>query len=114
MGRADRQSKMKDKRLKPMYFEMLCMTIFSLLIITLSDCKAADPSADYPSRPIEFVVHSAAGSASDMMGRLISNIIAKEKILSQPIVLSNKVGDGGGISMGYVFERVTKNPCKKY
>jgi putative tricarboxylic transport membrane protein len=84
---------------------LLFVSIFSMLLLAAVDGKAADPSEDYPSRLIEFVVHSAPGSGSDMLGRIISDIIAREKILNKPIVVVNKVGSGGAVAMGYVFER---------
>jgi putative tricarboxylic transport membrane protein len=84
---------------------LLCVSILLMLLLIAIDSKAADPSADYPSRPIELVVHSGPGSGADMFGRIISDIVQKEKILSQPIVVVNKVGGGGAIAQGYVFER---------
>jgi putative tricarboxylic transport membrane protein len=105
MGKADRQSIKKDKRLKPLYFDMLCVAIFSLLVFASSDGKAADPSADYPSRPIDYIVHTAPGSPHDVTGRLMSDIIQKEKILSQPLVVINKQGSGGVVASGYLYER---------
>jgi tripartite-type tricarboxylate transporter receptor subunit TctC len=35
----------------------------------------------------------------------VSDIVKQEKILSQPLVVLNKPGAGGGVVMGYVFER---------
>jgi hypothetical protein len=71
MKRDDRQFKKNDKKLKHQYFILLCVSTFSLLLLMMSVSKAADPSADYPSRPIEYVTHSAPGSQTDVYCRQI-------------------------------------------
>jgi putative tricarboxylic transport membrane protein len=83
----------------------LCVASFSLLFLMAMEGKAADLSADYPSRPIECVVHVPAGGTNDRLARMVSEIIQKEKILSQPLVVMNKVGGSGAVSFGYVFEK---------
>jgi putative tricarboxylic transport membrane protein len=83
----------------------LCVIIFILMFFIEVDSKAANPSADYPSRPIELVVYREPGSSQDMMCRRISDIIQKEKILNQPIFVVNKAGAGGAVSYGYLFEK---------
>jgi putative tricarboxylic transport membrane protein len=83
----------------------LCATIFSLLILMVVNGEAADPSANYPSRPIELVVHLGPGSNSDMFARMVTDIIQKEKVFSQPMVVVNKPGSGGAVSLAYTFER---------
>jgi len=75
----------------------------------MADGEAADPAADYPSKAIEYAVHSSPGGNSDRMSRLVSDIVKQEKILRQPLVVLNKPGAGGGAVMGYVFER-KRNP----
>ncbi len=80
--------------------------LIGLGILSLMPFQAADgASADYPSRPIEYVVHSSPGGNNDIYARMVSDIFKKEKILDQPLVVLNKVGAGGGVAMGYVFEK---------
>ncbi len=98
MKRAHRQ--LRDRR-----GLLVFVAMFSFLLLMAVDSKAADPSADYPSRPIEFVAPSGPGSAWDVLGRLMSDIFQKEKILSQPMVVLNKPGALNSVGMGYVFER---------
>ena len=104
MERDDRQSKKNDKQFKSLYAFLLWVPIFSLVLMAV-DGMAADPSADYPSRTIEYVVHSSPGGNNDIFARMVSDIFQKQNILSQPLVVLNKVGANGGVAMGYVFEK---------
>ena len=97
--------KRDDRRLQPVFVMLACAAIFSLLLLMAAEGKAADPSADYPSRPITYVTHASIGGSMHIFGQLISDIIQKEKILTQPIVVVNKTGSGGGIACGYTYEK---------
>lgn len=55
--------------------------------------------ADYPEKPIQFIVTWPAGGSSDQLGRALSN--AAEKILGKPIIVENK--PGGGTMVGTAF-----------
>jgi tripartite-type tricarboxylate transporter receptor subunit TctC len=48
-----------------------------------------------PTKAIEVVVPFSAGGASDQMARVIQAIIAKNSLLSQPVVILNKAGASG-------------------
>lgn len=97
--------KRNDNKLRTPYLMLLCMAAFLLLLLFAEDGKAADSPADYPSRPIDYVVHGGPGGGTDVFGRLIADIIQKEKILNQPVAVLNKPGAGAGVAMGYVFEK---------
>jgi len=98
-------NKKNDKPLMSQRVFLLCVASFSLLVLMVEDSKSADSAAGYPSKPIEYAVHSSPGGNSDRFSRLVSDIVKQEKILSQPLVVLNKPGAGGGAVMGYVFER---------
>ena len=51
--------------------------------------------AEYPSKPINFLIPFGAGGSADLMGRALAN--GAGKILGQPVVPINKPGAGGGI-----------------
>jgi tripartite-type tricarboxylate transporter receptor subunit TctC len=57
---------------------------------------AASAAADYPERPIRFIVPQAAGSATDNVARLVAPGIARE--LGQPVVVDNR--PGGALTIG--------------
>ncbi|RYE55139.1 MAG: tripartite tricarboxylate transporter substrate binding protein, partial [Hyphomicrobiales bacterium] len=50
---------------------------------------------DYPNRPITFIVPWAAGGATDITIRALTE--AASKHLGQPIVVENKAGGGGTV-----------------
>ena len=59
---------------------------------------AAQP---YPSRPIEMISPTGAGGGSDLVARMVADIIAKEKLLPQPVIVQNRAGGGGAIGQQY-------------
>lgn len=56
----------------------------------------------FPSKPVELVVHTSAGGGGDLFARAVAEIITKEKLLAQPLVVANKGGGGGAIAFNYV------------
>lgn len=56
----------------------------------------------YPAKPVELVVHTSAGGGGDLFARTVAEIITREKLLAQPLVVSNKAGGGGTIAFNYV------------
>src|SRR3954471_18570195 len=69
-------------------------------------CAAASVFAQsYPSRPIELVSATGAGGGSDLVCRTVADIIAKEKLLPQPVMVVNKPGGGGAMGQTYVSAR---------
>jgi tripartite-type tricarboxylate transporter receptor subunit TctC len=54
----------------------------------------------YPSRPITMIVPIAAGSSSDVVGRLVAERMGT--VLGQPIVIENVAGADGSIGVGRV------------
>ncbi len=56
----------------------------------------------FPSQPLELVAHSAPGGGTDLFVRLISDIMTREKMVTQAPVISNRVGGGGVIAYNYV------------
>ena len=57
---------------------------------------ATSAAADYPDRPLRFVVPQAAGSATDNVARLVAPGLARE--LGQPVVVDNR--PGGALTIG--------------
>ena len=75
-------------------FKVFCrlVVIFSLFIIN----SPVMAKSDYPSKPIKLYIGFSAGSATDLVGRIVAEGLASR--LKQPIVVENKVGAGGSIA----------------
>jgi putative tricarboxylic transport membrane protein len=65
---------------------------FALVASALACLPAA---AWEPSKPVEFVVPAGTGGGADQMARFIQGVVAKNKLMNQPIVVVNKSGGAG-------------------
>ncbi len=59
-----------------------------------------DPAAGYPNRPIHFVLGFAAGGGTDLLSRIVGPKLSE--ILGQPVIIENRTGAGGRLSVEYV------------
>ena len=48
-----------------------------------------------PAKPVEFVVPAGTGGGADQMARFIQGVVAKNKLMKQPIIVVNKSGGAG-------------------
>jgi putative tricarboxylic transport membrane protein len=55
----------------------------------------------YPTRPIELISHTSAGSGTDVVARALADVVRRENLLPQPFVVVNRVGGAGVIA--YTF-----------
>ncbi len=53
------------------------------------------PAAWEPTKTVEFVVPAGTGGGADQMARVIQGIIAKNRLMKQPMVVVNKAGGAG-------------------
>lgn len=70
------------------------LTVILLVAAMVFGANAAI-AADYPTKPIQFLIPFGAGGSADLMGRALAN--AAKKYLGQPVVPINKPGAGGGL-----------------
>jgi len=74
----------------------------------LAACCAAVVAASgvhaqtFPSRTIEFIVHTSPGGGTDSFARAVTEILIKEKAFGQPIIVSNRPGGSGAIAFNHV------------
>jgi tripartite-type tricarboxylate transporter receptor subunit TctC len=77
---------------------------FSFLKVTLicfvAMATTQAHSQNYPNKPIRFVVAFTAGSATDIIGRAVADVMSSS--LGQQIIIENKPGAGGTIAAGQV------------
>jgi tripartite-type tricarboxylate transporter receptor subunit TctC len=75
------------------------LTFFTLACCALVPIQA-QAAADYPTRPIHLVVTFAAGSSSDVAGRILGAKLGD--LLGQTIVIDNRPGASGIVASEYV------------
>ena len=64
-------------------------------------CAAAAPAQTYPSRPVEFIVHVNPGGGTDVFARLVTEIMTREKMVAQPLVVQSRTGGAGVVAFTY-------------
>lgn len=55
----------------------------------------------FPSRPIELVVHTSPGGGTDIIARVVAEILTREKLVNQPVNVINRPGGAGAIAYTY-------------
>src|SRR3954447_26398884 len=75
--------------------QMMGRLVWRSLMMGLMLLPLAAQAESWPSRPIRAVIPFGAGSAADVLPRLVFDRLAIE--LGQPIVIENRVGAGGTI-----------------
>jgi len=76
---------------------LLCALAGSVSVL----CSPHASAQPYPTRPIEAIVHTSAGSGGDIVSRAVSEIVRREKILPQPLQVVNRVGGAGALAFNY-------------
>lgn len=75
------------------------LSAFVLATLVAPQLTEAQP---YPSKPIEFVVHTAPGGGTDVFARAMGEMLHREKLITQPILVVNRVGGGGNIAFTHI------------
>jgi putative tricarboxylic transport membrane protein len=74
-----------------------------LALLALSLPAHAQVQAQWaPSKPVEFVVPSGTGGGADQMARFLQGVIAKNRLMTQPMTVVNKPGDAGAEGFLYL------------
>ena len=72
---------------------------------------AAQAQAWEPTKTVEFIVPAGTGGGADQMARFIQGMIAKHKLMKQPMVVINKGGGAG--AEGFMDVKESKGDAHK-
>jgi len=64
-----------------------------------------------PNKTVEFIVPAGTGGGADQMARFIQGIVAKHKLMKQPMVVINKAGGAG--AEGFLDVKESKGDAHK-
>jgi len=84
------------------YFGRLLVSIACVLVLACHSIEPAQGQA-YPSKRINLVVWTPAGTPLDVSMRLLASLL--ERDLRQPVVVQNRPGGNGAIAMAYLRSR---------
>ena len=88
----------KEKMMKN--FKLIPWAFLALLGVESLFISTSFAQANYPNKPINFVVPYGAGGGADSRSRQIAQKMSV--ILKQPIIVDNKPGAGGNIGTEYI------------
>jgi tripartite-type tricarboxylate transporter receptor subunit TctC len=73
-----------------------------LLAVSAATASGAAVAADYPTRPVKWVVGYPPGGTTDVLARIIAQWLSEK--MGQPFVIENKPGGGNNIGTDYVIK----------
>lgn len=76
--------------------------VFATIVTIAITPSFAQP---YPTKPIEVIVHTSAGSGGDVVSRAVAEIIRANKFLPQGLSVTNRVGGSGVVGFSYFKTR---------
>lgn len=80
------------------------LLVFVLMFSVIgAGCSAEDAAANYPEKPLNFMVWGSPGGGSDIFGRTLGK--AAEPYFGEPIVVENKPGGGGATAMAEMSQK---------
>src|SRR5947207_121727 len=77
-------------------FAILRAAMFGVIALSLGGGSAPSSAADYPSRPVHWLIGFAAGGPLDIVARIMSQWLSDR--LGQQFIVENRTGSGGNIA----------------
>jgi putative tricarboxylic transport membrane protein len=84
------------------------LLLVSLLLAGLAATTGAGPV--FPDRPIEIIAPAGAGGGWDTLSRMTARALAEEKLVTQPITVTNMPGGSGAVAIANVVTRRKGDP----
>lgn len=88
---------------------VLCLALALILCLGIFATGCSKQPAQYPDKAIELVIPASAGGGSDIMARLLVQIIQDDKLCPQIVTPVNKPGGGGSAGQAYVNAKTDPN-----
>jgi len=66
------------------------LAVFALMALMVPASAQSDAAANYPNKPIHFVLGFAAGGGTDLLARIVGPKLSD--ILGQPVIVENRTG----------------------
>jgi putative tricarboxylic transport membrane protein len=76
----------------------LCWRSIAPIALALGAASGTVSAQPYPSKQLEFVVQSSSGGGTDVFGRGVTDMLTREKLITQSIVVNNRVGGSGAVA----------------
>lgn len=74
---------------------MFRLVLALMPLLAAGPTLAQAPPAWVPTQPVELVVPAGTGGGADQMARLLAELIAKHRLMEQPIQVVNRAGNSG-------------------
>lgn len=87
--------------MRAIHFDSRFGFLFVCAVVGLTAASAAF-AQNFPSKTVEFVVHVTPGGGTDVFARGVTDIITREKLLRQPVIVSNRPGGSGTVAYSYI------------
>lgn len=81
-----------------------CRAVAGAIALGGTLAASAPAAAWEPTKPVEIIVPAGAGGASDQMARVIQNIVTKNQLMKQPMIIQIKGGSSGAEGAMEVME----------
>jgi tripartite-type tricarboxylate transporter receptor subunit TctC len=76
--------------------------LIAILILAMASPFCLSQDAPYPSKSIKIIVPFTAGGPTDLIARVVSQVL--QKSLNQTVIVENKAGAGGAIGTRFVAQ----------
>jgi putative tricarboxylic transport membrane protein len=80
------------------------------LALSLTAGSAAAQGTWTPTKPVEFVVPYAVGGGADVFARVLTQVMAEEKLVPVPVQVVNQPGGGSAVGVAYVLANRARDP----